>query len=258
MRYNMQVYFQPAFLICIAVLAGSEIIKPILGMVIPDKEPLPLKKPLDLLDEEDLTPYKVISKTKIENKQIVKELGTQDYIQWVLEDTDVVADSGVRRLLLFITYYELPDKVPHVPEECWTGGGYERLASDSITLEINGNGGFRKNIRGKCLVFGTPKSSLWQSRGKFPILYFFRVNGKYVGSREEARITLNKNIFGKYSYFSKVELALNQSVDAPDKEETLAVGQKLFSVILPILEREHWPDWPALSEVEGEKEDSDE
>ncbi len=275
---KMRVYFQPAFLICIAVLTGGEIIKPILGMVIPDKEPLPLKKPLDLLDEEDLSPYKVISKTKIENKQIVKELGTEDYIQWVLEDTDVAADSAVRKLLLFITYYELPDVVPHVPEECYTGSGFQRLTSDSITLEIthhglpdrkkhgqDGRATIRKKIQGKCLIFGTTKSNIWQKQGKFQVLYFFNVNNEYAGSREEARIALNKNIFGKYSYFSKVELAFNQSPTLQSygdeatslvagEKEALAAGQKLLGVILPILEARHWPDWPVLSEVEGKKE----
>jgi len=243
MGHNMRVYFQPAFLICIAVLAGGEIIKPILGMVIPDKEPLPLKNPLDLLDEKDLSPYKVISKAKIENKQIVKELGTEDYIQWVLEDTDISADSAVRRMLLFITYYELPDRVPHVPEECYTGGGYERLSSEGITLVVDNNAGFRKNIQGKCLTFGTTKSNIWQSQGKFPVLYFFNVNGDYTGSREEARIALNKNIFSEFSYFSKVEMAFNQNPVTVNKEEALAAGQKLLCVILPILEAKHWPDW---------------
>ncbi len=252
MRRGIRVYFQPAFLICIAVLAGGEVIKPILGIVIPEKEPLALKKPLDFLDEESLSPYKVISKTEIGNKQIVKMLGTEDYIQWVLEDTEVSANSAVRKLLLFITYYDLPDKVVHAPEECYTGGGYEKLASDSITFEIG------KNISGKYLVFGSTKSDLWQSQGKFPVLYFFRVNGKYMGSREDTRITLNKNIFGKFSYFSKVELAFNQNPVMPDKEEAVTAGEKLLGVILPILEAKHWPDWPVLSEIEGKKGDGGE
>jgi len=260
--WQWRVYLQPAFLICVAVLATSElVIKPLLGVVIPDKEPLPLKKPLDLLDEEDLSPYKVISKTKIENKQMVKELGTQDYIQWVLQDCSVAADSAVRKLLLFITYYELPDRVVHVPEECYTGGGYQRLTSDSITFEISssldarcqiperesgiGNrvSSIKYRVRGKYLVFGGTKSNFWQSKANFPVLYFFRVDGKYVGSREETRITLNKNIFGKFSYFSKVELAFNQNPVMPDKEKALTAGEKLLGVILPILEAKHWPDW---------------
>jgi hypothetical protein len=270
----MKIYFQPAFLICVAVLAAGELIKPILGVVIPKKEPLVLKKPLDFLDEEDLGPYKVISKSKIENKQIVKELGTEDYIQFVLEDTEASANSAVQRLLLFITYYDLPDVVVHAPEECYTGGGYERLTSDSITFIIDnarsagapakrdggpprqaeGETGFRRNVQGKYLVFGKTKSSFLGGQDKFPVLYFFRVNGKYVGSREEARITLNKNIFGKFSYFSKVELAFNQSSATPDEKEALAAGEKLLGVILPILEAKYWPDWPVRNEVEGKKE----
>jgi len=242
-RYNMRVYLQPAFLICIAVLAIGEIIKPILGVVIPDKEPLPLKKPLDLLDEKDLSHYKVISKIGIENRQIIKELGTEDYIQWVLEDTDVKVDSVVRKFLLFITYYEFPGMVVHAPEECYTGGGYQSLSSDNITCKIDNNAGFRRNIQGKYIVFGSNEAGLWQNEMKFPVLYFFNINGKYVGSREEARMALNKNLFGKYSYFCKVELAFNQNIVMPDKEEAISAGQKLLGVILPILETEHWPDW---------------
>ena len=239
------VYLQPAFLICALVLAiagsGMSIAIKSFGVYL-KKEPLPLKKSLDLLSEEALAPYKVVSKKKIENEDILKELGTQDYIQWVLEDPEVAADSPVRKYLLFITYYQLPDRVPHVPEECYTGGGYQKLASDSVTFEIN-RAGFRKNIQGSYLVFGSTKSNFWRGGQKFPVLYFFRVNGEYAGSREDARIALNKNLFRKFSYFCKVELVFNQKLAAPGKEESLAAGQKLLSVILPVLETEHWPDW---------------
>lgn len=245
MKYNIRIYFQPAFLICIAVLAAAASSMSIaiksFGIYL-KKEPLPLKKPLDLLDQNDLTPYKVISKLQIENQQIVKELGTEDYLQWVLEDTEAPANSNVRKLTLFITYYKLPDRVPHVPEECYTGSGYEKTSSDSITLKINNNAGFAKSIEGIYLVFGKTDSNPWLSADKFPVLYFFRVNGKYVGSREEARITLNKNLFGKFSYFTKVELAFNQSTTGTDKQEAIIESQKLLGVILPILEDGYWPD----------------
>jgi hypothetical protein len=244
-KYGMRVYMQPAFLICVTVLAiagsGMSIAVKRFGVYI-KKEPLPLKKTLDLLDEKGLAPYKVLSKGKIENEDTLKSLGTQDYIQWVLEDTEAAADSTIRKCLLFITYYRLPDRVPHVPEECYTGGGYQRLASDSVTFEVN-TPGFEKKIHGRCLVFGSRGSSHWQKSEKFPVLYFFRVNGNYVNSREEARITLNKNLFRKSSYFCKVELVFNQGFVALGREEAVVAGQKLLGVILPILEREHWPDW---------------
>lgn len=240
-RYDIKVLFQPAFLICVAVLVTAEIIRPIVGAVIPQKEPLPLKKSLDLFGEEQLAPYKVIKKPPIENEEIVKELGTEEYVQLILEDTEVMDDSPVKSLFLFITYYELPDRVPHVPEECWVGGGWQRLASDSITFEIS-RGDFQRRIPGKYLVFGSTKGGLWQSAAKLPVLYFFRVNGVYAGSRNEARIALNKNLFSKHSYFCKVELAFNQALATPSKQEAVGAGEKLLAVILPILEAAYWPD----------------
>ena len=245
-RYNIRAYLQPAFLICVVVLAiaggGMSIAIKSFGVFL-KKEPLPLKKSLDLLDEEDLASYKIISKSKIENEEIVKALGTEDYIRWVLEDNDAAANSAVKKCLLFITYYRLPDRVPHVPEECYVGSGFQRLASDSVTLEINNNAGFEKKIRGRYLVFGSTKSNLWLSSEQFPVLYLFRVNGEYAGSREEARIALNKNLFRKSSYFSKVEMIFNVSSVAPSREQAVTASEKLLAVILPILEGEHWPDW---------------
>lgn len=240
-RYDIRVFFQPAFLICVAVLVAAEIIRPIVGAVIPEKEPLPLKKSLDLFDQEQLAPYKVVSKQRIENEEIVKELGTEEYVQLVLEDTEVMGDSPFDSLLLFMTYYELPDRVPHVPEECHVGAGSQLLASQGVTFEIN-RSGFQRRIPGKYLIFGSKKGDFWQSSARLPVLYFFRVNGVYAGNRNEARIALNKNLFSKHSYFCKVELAFNQALATPDKQEVVRAGQKLMAVILPILEAEYWPD----------------
>ena len=250
MRDTMKIYMQPAFLICAATLAiaagtMSFAITGFSGFF--KKTPLPLKKSLSLLDERQLTPYKVVVKGKIENEEIVKELGTADYIQWVVEDSTVSADSAVHRCLLFITYYGLPDRVPHVPEECYTGGGYQRLATDSVTFEISKDGP-TKEIQGKYLVFGSTNSGQWYKSVKFPVLYLFRVNGDYVGSRDEARIALNKNLFGKSSYFCKIELVYNQGRIWPSKEEAAAASEKLLVIILPILESEHWPEWPVVND----------
>jgi len=239
-------YFQPAFLICVLVLgvagAGMSFTMKRLGIVF-RKEPLPLKKSLEHLDENDLTPYKVVSKEKIENPDTLRKLGTKDYIQWILEDSEQPADSPAKELLLFITYYELPDRVPHVPEECWTGGGFQKLGSESVTFKIDNGEGYTTNVPAKYLVFAPKKTRLWQSGERIPNLYFFKVNGQYAGSREDARLALNKNLFGRSSYFCKVELVFNRSSVAPSKEQAVAACEKLLAVVLPVLERQHWPDW---------------
>ena len=250
MKYDVgkiRVYVQPAFLICVLVLAaggaGMSMTMKRLGVVL-EKEPLPLRKSLDLLDEADLGPYRVVPpKLKIENKDVLKALGTDDYIQWVLEDSEEPAGSPVKRCLLFITYYRFADRVPHVPEECWTGGGYQKLPSQHITLEIDDNVSFQAKIPAKYIVFGPKRASHWLDRVRIPNVYFFKVNGQYAGSREQARIALNKNLFGRSSYFCKVELVFNRSAAVPGKEAVIRASEKLLAVILPILEREHWPKW---------------
>jgi len=242
----IRVYLQPAFLICVLVLAtagaGMSVTMKKLGIVF-KKEPLLLKKSLDQLDGGDLTPYKVVLKETIQNPDTLNALGTEDYIQWILEDTEQAANSPVKEFLLFITYYKLPDRVPHVPEECWTGGGYQKLGSEAVTFNINNGEGFLRNVSAKYLVFAPKKAGLWQGGERIPNLYFFMVNGQYAGSREDARLALNKNLFGRNSYFCKVELVFNRSSTAPSKEQAVAAGEKILTVILPILEREHWPKW---------------
>ncbi|MHC4790052.1 MAG: hypothetical protein ACYS8Y_01220 [Planctomycetota bacterium] len=248
MRNTTKRYTQPAFLICVAVLAvaagGMSTAIKSLGVYL-KKKPLPMKKPLDLLNEKKLAPYKIVSKEKIENEEEIKALGTKDYIRWCLEDTSVAADSPVRHCYLLITYYKLPDLVPHIPEECYTGVGYQKISSDIVTFEIN-KGGIKEKIPGRYLVFTSTSSNLWTSI-KFPVLYLFSVNGKYTNSREDTRIILNKNLFGEYSYFSKVEWNFfNTKFGAKTyltKEQTLAASQKLLDILLPILESEHW-HWP--------------
>jgi hypothetical protein len=243
-RDNKAAYLQPAFLICAVVLAlagaGLSVAKKQLGLYL-RKEPLPLKKPLNSMDESKLAPYRVVAKRSIDNQEILKSLGTEDYIQWVLEDPRVAGDSAVRNVLLFITYYGLADRVPHVPEECYTGGGYRRIATSGLAFQVGASDSAR-SVPGRYLLFGASAGNVLQGGGQFPVLYLFRVNGEYAGSRDDARLALNKNIFGRYAYFCKIELVFNQGYVAPAQAAAVEASEKLLSVVLPILEQEHWPD----------------
>jgi hypothetical protein len=57
---------------------------------------------------------------------------------------------------------------------------------------------------------------------------------------------LDKNLFGKHSYFSKVELKFFNTRFGtriyPAKKEAIAASQKLLSTLLPVLEKEYWPE----------------
>ena len=264
-----EIYLQPAFLICAVVLAlaGSGMAMAIKSFgVYLKKEPLPLRKPLDLLEESrsdggGIGPYRIVRKIQIENEDVLKTFGTEDYIQWVLEDNDASLNSSVRRCLLFISYYGLPGQVPHVPEECYTGSGYQRLASDGVKFSLSANpgaspdrdaGGNKQRIReipARYLTFETTLSRAganhWGSGTRFAILYLFNVNGVYANNREDVRMILSKNIFGKHSYFCKVEWKFFGNRFGvqiyPGKAEALAASKKLLSIILPVLEEKYWP-----------------
>jgi hypothetical protein len=245
MKEPLKQYFQPAFLICIAVLliaaGGMSAAVSYLGLQF-IKKPLPLKKSLDLLNEAALSPWKVIEKSKITNKDILESLGTDQYIQWTLEDTSAAESSPVRYCSLFITYYTgNPDQVPHVPEECYLGGGnilVEWPKELDFSVAINGK---TQQLPARWLLIGSKSEDVLRD-SKFGVMYFFKVNGVYAANRDATRRVMQTNFFSKYSYFSKVEWRFFNRSGA-DIDASTAASQKLLSVLIPILENDHWPDW---------------
>jgi hypothetical protein len=240
-------YLQPAFLICaglLAITAGGMSVAIKTAGIYTKKEPLFLKKSLNDLDKSNLAPYKVVAKSKIENQDILNTLGTEDYIQWTLEDTSVPAENKTRLCTLFITYYSLPDIVPHRPEECYIGGGLQGIKFETVMLKVI-KGLYEREIKTRYLVFANTKAELSLGGASFPILYTFNANGKY-GDRDDVRKALNRNLFGKFSYFSKVEWKFYNITSGrttyPNKQEAIAASEKLMSFILPVLEKEHWPN----------------
>lgn len=208
-----------------------------------EQEPWPLKKALAFLDQAGLGVYRVVQKNPIENNDVLTELGTEDYIQWVLEDTEASDDSPVRKVVLFITYYPLADRVPHVPEECYVGAGHQLLASEAITYTVPHDGA-EQNIEGTHLIFQKKAADYWGFDEKFSAFYLFSVNGDYAASRNSARLALNKSMFSKHCYFSKVEWSFSTGSGVGsylDKDEARKAGEELLAVILPILESDHWP-----------------
>lgn len=251
MKELLKQYTQPAFLICTAILllaAGSmSAAVSYLGLQFL-KKPLPLKKSFDELNEAALSPWKVVEKSKINNKDILESLGTDQYIQWILEDTSAEPASPVRYCSLFITYYTgNPDQVPHVPEECYLGGG--KILTElpkELTFNVTVNAK-PQMLSARWLSIGNKSEDILQGDSKFGVLYFFKVNGVYAGSRDATRRVMQTNFFSKYSYFSKVEWSFFNRSGAgtpyPTREQAAAASQKFLSTLVPVLETDHWPDW---------------
>jgi len=258
---------QPAFLLCVATLAlaagSKELAIKWLGVQL-KKEAIDLRKPFDDIDEMRLEPYRVVRKSKIENADVADSLGTDNYIQWDLEDLEADASSPARYCSLFITYYTGdPDRVPHVPEECVTGGGDTMLSregerlrielGETVVEDLEVDGRFAR-LPVRYLTFLRNPRSVWETEYRYAVLYFFKANGRFASSRAGTRRIMGENLFGKYSYFSKVEwkfygIAPGGMIHG-DKEQVLRASEKLMSRLLPVLETEHWPDWKAANEQE--------
>jgi len=237
------------FLICtllLAILAGGMEVLARKQEAYFRKLPLELRKPLDELAENKLGPYVVIKKHKIEDEDVESELGTNDYIQWQLEDRSAAADDPARSVILFITYYTGdPDIVPHIPEVCYQGGGGQvgQTREAEIRVSLSSIGGPEEvTIPVRIVDMQTPSSL----NGHQKIVYFFSVNGDYKCTRNQVRMRANYWL-DRYSYYSKVELDfLNQ--EEMTFEQALSATEKVAGVILPELITQHWPLWPPPEE----------
>jgi hypothetical protein len=248
MKKQYSALFRPAFIVCVTLLAVSAATKSIviqtLGVQL-IKLPIDLKKPLDQMDSKKLAPYEVQNKQAITNQDILESLGTEKYIQWMLEDKSASSESPTRFCSLFITYYTgNPDMVPHVPDECYVGGGNSRLKGETLTIEIPWPGQEKpREIAMQYIVFGRQAETFLQADNQFSVQYLFKANGQFCGDRTATRAVLGSNFFGKYSYFAKIEWRFYGKNSHPNREETLGATGKLLTVLLPILEEDHWPDW---------------
>lgn len=201
---------------------------------------LPLRKSLRDFDATRLWPYRPREKARL-SADVEEALGTKEYYQARLEDTGLHGDEGEigRYVSLFLTYYTGdPDQVPHVPEVCYQGAGFEPAGAYDRMLPMPGLGIPGDTIPIRVLLFKDTRSiaPLYQT-----VVYFFSVNGAYLADRQRVRLAL-ADIRWKYAYFSKVELSFI-TADVPPEPQVLAVAGKLFNKVLPVLIHEHWQDW---------------
>jgi hypothetical protein len=203
------------------------------------KLPLPLRKNLQDFDVRALWPYKVVERAKMSSDE-EEALGTKYYFQIALEDTGLAGDGVPGKYVnLFVTYYTGdPDQVPHVPEVCYLGGGFDPAGAYDSTLKVPGLGIKGDELPIRVLFFRDGRSIAPSYR---TVVYFFSVNGAYLADRQRVRVAL-ADLFSKYAYFSKVELSF-MSADKPSDMQVHNVTDRILPKTLRVLVRDHWQDW---------------
>lgn len=201
------------------------------------KLPLPLKSGLASLDVSTLAPYRVAERQVLE-AAIVGPLGTNEYLSWILEDTSVSERDPLRFASLLVTYYSGGrDLVPHVPDVCYLGTGYEPAQPhENLEVLIEGVGAVPLRV----LTFETTSI---HDRRKISVVYTFFCNGQFEATRTGVRMLIN-DWANTYAYFSKVEVSFPDATRA----QNIKGAAKLFGRLLPVLIDRHWPDFAAAEE----------
>jgi hypothetical protein len=203
------------------------------------KLPVPLVKPLQEFDPTGLWPYKLV-KREVIHSEVEEALGTKDYAQLRIEDSSILAENDPARYLnFFVTYYTGdPDQVPHVPDVCYLGGGYNPAGSKNMTVKVPGVGLSDDELPVRILFFKNPRTITPVVQ---TVVYFFYVNGAFVADRTNVRLHL-ADLRLKYAYFSKVEVSF-ACEGQPTAEQAAKIAEKFFAKAVPVLMRDHWVDW---------------
>ena len=196
------------------------------------KVSLPLKKPFGALDVEKLLPYRAIERQALEST-VVEALGTDQYINWLLEDTSAPQTDPLRYAHLFVTYDTGGvNLVPHTPDECRLGAGYQAAQPhENIDIDVPIKVPVRLCTFLKTAVF---------NREEVSVVYTFHCNGKFVATRNGVRLLIN-DLSNRYAYFSKVEVSFPRATRA----QSIEGAAKLFERLLPVLMKDHFPDFEA-------------
>jgi len=201
------------------------------------KKALPLKAPLSSLNPALLQPY-AVRKRQVLDPEVVEALGTEQYLAWLLEDTSVAPESPIRFGNLFVTYYSGGvDLVPHTPDVCYLGSGYNPARPhENMEAEMPSLG---RSIPIRVCSF--IKTAIFDSE-ETTVVYTFYCNERFV-TRTGVRILINDPM-RTYAYFAKIEASFPKA----DRAQAVEGATKLFNTVLPVLIRDYFPDPPSSND----------
>jgi hypothetical protein len=246
--------FTPPFILAAAMLIGSALLAGPVASVLGYtriKKRLELKAELHTLDESKLAPYVLYKGRTADGKQIlppevIDALGTEQYLSWLLEDTSVPPNDPLRNVQLDVTYYSGGhDLVPHTPDHCRRGAGYNPIRLDNIEIIVPGLGLDGDRLPVRACTFG--KTEVFK-RERVEVIYTFYCNGRFIATRDGVRLHLNDPSH-RHAFFSKVEV----SFLGANRDQSIRGAEKLLARVLPVLIEDHWPDFEAAERTGAER-----
>lgn len=220
------------------------------------KSALPLKRPLDALDQAKLLPEYKPHRVQLPplEPELIENLGTEEYLQWNLVDQQCDPSDPTALVQLFITYHTgQPELVPHNPEQCRAAAGMSLVGRGGIEVSVPGADGAEQKIPVSVLEFELPRRRGLVAPGgarggqRQFVAYFFYTNGRCVTSRTGVRLAVS-NLWDRYAYYSKIEVSFSDHTlrEFANREQTVAATRRLLRKLMPILWEDHYQSWEAI------------
>lgn len=271
---RMRALRSPAFLLAVAILgasaAGFNTAISYLGIYL-RKLPIEAPEGRQVQAVPAVTArWERVGQDRQESQEMVEELGTTNYLTRVYQER-AAEGGGERRLVdLHLAYYTgMIDTVPHIPDRCMVGGGWQKAAdSVSVPVPLSKAGWMEQRAipetpEGKVfsvrldsahsdapgsrvnLVRGADRLRMRVSQFRAPgseqslfVGYFFLTNGTWVDSSDAVRLQAFR-LTDDYAYYLKVQIS---SAQARTAEELAAAAGALLDDLLPEIVR-CVPDW---------------
>lgn len=216
-----------------------------------------------------------IGQDQIESAEVVETLRTQNYLNRIYVQKDLPPGEKRVALDLHLAYYTgMIDTVPHVPERCFVGGGFQQTAfAQIIPLDMDTSGwspdpSVPENLAGEAgQVFTTQldythsstpgarvrlprdvtpdrpakmRISMYETPGgaKVTAGYFFIANGGTVPNATDVR-ALAFDLTSDYAFYLKVQVTTS-GADSPEElaEYAASLLSELMGEIMQCV-----PDW---------------
>lgn len=190
--------------------------------------------------------------------EIREQLGTDEYFSRVYKHKTSDENAPVLAARLHIAYYTGGvDTIPHVPEECRVAGGAIPIGRSIVEIGVDpepakfdeASGQYfypsqllpevrLPSLTTQATVFSHQTVDRLGNRFDMHPLYFFVVNGEFVGVTEQLRAK-GFDPRDEYGYWTKIEVDIPK---AESEEAAVAGAEKFLSAILPEI-MACLPDW---------------
>lgn len=228
------------------------------------KEPVPLKTGFYAFRSSMIGPrYQRhdIDMPPIE-EEALQTLGTREYLNVRIVDRLKDRSDPTRNAWVFVTYYTgKPDMVPHVPDECYVAGGYDRAGPpETVRVEVPGVGAPDDEVPVRMLTFRSRAQTINEiaaEQDTLSVMYFFLANNDYTTTRTGVRTRLF-NLRERYAYYAKFEFRFTDESARRQatKEESLEALGPLLERFLPAVLEHHFYDWEEFTSRDKAEDDA--